>query len=45
MNIRLNAVASVNDIAGSLHEAGLIDDSTLESVIRQMASTGDYEED
>ena len=45
MNIRLNAVASVNDIAEALHKAGLIDDSTLESVIRQMASRADYEAD
>ena len=45
MNIRLTAVASVNDIASALHGAGLIDDNTLESVIRQMASRGDYEAD
>lgn len=45
MNIRLDAVTTVNDIAGALHKAGLIDDSTLESVIRQMASRGDYEAD
>ena len=45
MNIRLTAVASVNDIANALHRAGLIDDNTLESVIKQMASRGDYEVD
>lgn len=45
MNVRLTAVASVNDIASALHGAGLIDDNTLDSVIRQMASRGDYEAD
>ena len=45
MNIRLSAVASVNEIAEALHKAGLIDDSTLESVISQVASSGDYEAD
>jgi orotate phosphoribosyltransferase len=44
-NIRLTAVTSVNDIANALHGAGLIDDNTLDSVIRQMASRGDYEVD
>jgi orotate phosphoribosyltransferase len=43
MNIRLTAVTSVNDIVGALHGAGLIDDNTLESVIKQVASTSDYE--
>lgn len=45
MNIRLTAVTSVNDIANALHGAGLIDDNTLESVIKQIASRGDYETD
>lgn len=45
MNIQLTAVASVNDIANALHGAGLIDDNTLDSVIKQMASSGDYEAD
>ncbi len=44
MNVTLTAVASVNDIVNALHGAGLIDDNTLESVINQMASSGDYEE-
>lgn len=43
MNVQLAAVASVNDIAGALHGAGLIDDNTLESVMKQVASRGDYE--
>jgi orotate phosphoribosyltransferase len=42
-NVTLTAVATVNDIASALHKAGLIDDNTLESVIKQMASRGDYE--
>ncbi len=42
-NVKLTAVATVNDIASALHKAGLIDDNTLESVIKQMASRGDYE--
>lgn len=45
MNVRLTTVTSVNDIATALHEAGLIDDNTLESVIKQVASSGDYETD
>jgi orotate phosphoribosyltransferase len=42
-NVKLTAVATVNDIASALHKAGLIDDNTLESVIKQMASRGGYE--
>ena len=45
LNVRLIAVATVNDIASSLHGAGLIDDNTLESVMKQMATTGEYETD
>ena len=45
LNVRLTAVASVNDIASALHGAGLIDDNTLESVLKQMASRGDYEQE
>ena len=43
MNFRLHSVASVDDIANSLNGAGLIDDNTLESVMRQVESRGDYE--
>ena len=43
MNVRLHSVASVDDIANSLNGAGLIDDNTLESVMRQVESRGDYE--
>lgn len=43
LNIRLVAVASVNDIANALHGAGLIDDNTLESVMAQVTSSGEYE--
>ncbi|MGI0028195.1 MAG: orotate phosphoribosyltransferase [Nitrososphaera sp.] len=45
LNVRLTAVASVNDLASALHNAGLIDDNTLEAVMRQMASSGEYETD
>jgi orotate phosphoribosyltransferase len=45
LNVKLTAVATVNDIASSLHRAGLIDDNTLESVMKQMATTGEYEAD
>jgi orotate phosphoribosyltransferase len=43
MNIRLTSVTTVNDIANALHGASLIDDNTLESIIKQVASRGDYE--
>lgn len=42
-NTKLAAVTSVDDIASALHGAGLIDDNTLESVMSQVASRGDYE--
>lgn len=42
-NAKLAAVTSVDDIASALHGAGLIDDNTLESVMSQVASRGDYE--
>ncbi len=45
LNVRLSAVASVNDLASTLHNAGLIDDNTLEAVMSQMASSGEYEID
>ncbi len=45
LNVRLSAVASVNDLASTLHSAGLIDDSTLEAVMSQVASSSEYETD
>jgi orotate phosphoribosyltransferase len=42
-NAKLTAVTSVDDIANALHGAGLIDNNTLESVMAQVASRGDYE--
>lgn len=45
INVRLTAVATVNDIANALHRAGLIDENTLESVIRQVAGSGEHEVD
>jgi orotate phosphoribosyltransferase len=44
LNVRLTAVASVKDIASTLHGAGLIDDNTLESVL-QLASSSDFEQE
>ena len=43
MNVRLTAVATVKDIVNTLHKAGLIDDNTMESVMKQMASQADYD--
>jgi len=43
MNVKLSPVATVKDIIDTLHKAGLIDDNTLESVMEQMTSRGDYE--
>jgi orotate phosphoribosyltransferase len=43
MNIRLTAVATVKDIANTLHTAGLVDDNTMESVMKQIASQADYD--
>jgi orotate phosphoribosyltransferase len=43
MNVRLTAVATVKDIVNTLHKAGLVDDNTMESVIQQMASQADYD--
>lgn len=45
MNVRLTSVASLNDIANVLHKAGLIDDNTLESIMTQMATSGEHEVD
>ena len=43
MSVRLTTVTSVDDIANALNAAGLIDDNTLDSVMKQVASRGDYE--
>src|SRR5918911_634711 len=43
MDIEMYAVATVEDIVNTLHNAGLINDNTLASVMNQIASQGDYE--
>lgn len=45
MGIRLTAVATIHDIVNSLHGAGLVDDSTLQSVMNQVGQSGEYEAD
>lgn len=45
MGVRLTAVATIQDIAGALHKAGLVDDSTMDAVIKQIAGSGEYEAD
>jgi orotate phosphoribosyltransferase len=45
MNVKLTAVATVKDIADTLHKSGLIDDNTMESVIKQVTGRGEYEVD
>jgi orotate phosphoribosyltransferase len=42
---RLTAVASIKGIVNTLHKAGLVDDATMASVIKQMAGSGEYETD
>ncbi len=43
MDVELTAVTTVKDIVNTLYNAGLIDGNTLESVMKQMASQSDYE--
>jgi orotate phosphoribosyltransferase len=43
MNVRLTAVTTVKEIVNTLHKAGLVDSNTLESVMEQMASQADYD--
>ncbi len=45
MGVRLTAVATIHDIVNSLHGAGLVDDSTLQSVMNQIGESGEYEGD
>lgn len=45
MGVKLHSVAGINEIVNELHKAGLIDENTLESVMNQMASRGEYETD
>jgi orotate phosphoribosyltransferase len=43
MDVKMTAVTTVRAIVNTLYDAGLIDDNTLESVMKQMISQGDYE--
>lgn len=43
MNVKMIAVTTVRAIVNTLYNAGLVDDNTLESVMKQMTSQGDYE--
>jgi orotate phosphoribosyltransferase len=45
MGVKLHAVAGINDIVNALYKAGLIDENTLESVLKQMVTHGEYEID
>jgi orotate phosphoribosyltransferase len=45
MGVKLHAVAGINDIVNSLYKAGLIDENALESVLKQMVTSGEYEID
>jgi orotate phosphoribosyltransferase len=45
MGIKLNAVIGIKDIVNALYNAGLIDENTLESVLKQMVTQGEYEID
>lgn len=43
MNVKIIAVTTVRAIVNTLYNAGLIDENTLESIMKQMISQGDYE--
>jgi orotate phosphoribosyltransferase len=45
IGVRLHAVAGIDDIVNALFKAGLVDENALESVMKQMASIGEYETD
>jgi orotate phosphoribosyltransferase len=45
MGVRLTAVATIHDIVNTLHGAGLVDDSTLQSVMDQIGESGEFEGD
>ena len=45
MGVKLSAVTGINDIVNALYKAGLIDENTLESVLKQMVTQGEYEID
>ena len=45
MGVKLSVVTGINDIVNALYKAGLIDENTLESVLKQMVTQGEYEID
>jgi orotate phosphoribosyltransferase len=45
MGVKLSAVTGINDIVNALYKAGLIDENALASVLKQMATQGEYEID
>lgn len=45
MGVRLTAVVTIQDIVNALHGAGLVDDATLDAVMKQVAGSGEYEAD
>jgi orotate phosphoribosyltransferase len=45
MEVKLSAVAGINDIVNVLYKVGLIDENALESVLKQMVTQGEYEID
>jgi orotate phosphoribosyltransferase len=45
MGVKLSAVTGINDIVNALYKASLIDENTLESVLKQMVTQGEYEID
>jgi hypothetical protein len=45
MEVKLSAVAGINDIVNALYKVGLIDENALESVLKQMVTQGEYEID
>lgn len=45
MGVRLTALATIKEIATALHKAGLVDESTMDAVLKQVAGSGEYEAD
>jgi orotate phosphoribosyltransferase len=43
MGVNLTAVATIQDITKTLHQSGLVDDNTLDAVLKQVAGSGEYE--
>ncbi|NOJ26447.1 MAG: orotate phosphoribosyltransferase [Nitrososphaera sp.] len=43
MGVNLTAVTTIQDITKTLHQSGLVDDNTLDAVLKQVAGSGEYE--